>query len=172
MELLQRFARGDVEAFEALFRTHVSVVYGWVLRIVREPAAAEDVTIEAFWRMYRARRRFDPRRAFAPWARRIATNAALKHLGTRRRELAIDPALPAAGAPDPAEASDTKARIERAVAALSPLLRTVAMLALIEDRPYREIADALGLSENAVKQRVYRAVRILRERLAQEGMVP
>ncbi|MGH7690478.1 MAG: RNA polymerase sigma factor [Gemmatimonadaceae bacterium] len=172
MELLQRFARGDVEAFEALFRKHVNVVYGWVLRIVREPAAAEDITIEAFWRMYKARNRFDPRREFEPWARRIATNAALKYLGTRRSELALDVAIPAAPMPDPAEASDTRARIERAIARLSPLLRTVATLALIEDRPYREIADALGLSENAVKLRVFRAVRILREQLARQGVVP
>src|SRR5262252_9533897 len=59
MELLERFAAGDVEAFEALFRPHQCEVYGWILRIVRDPATAEDLTIETFWRMYRAHARFD-----------------------------------------------------------------------------------------------------------------
>lgn len=172
MELLQRFARGDVEAFESLFRLHIESVYAWVRRIVRDPAAAEDVTIEAFWRMYRARTRFDPRRSFEPWARRIATNEALKSLRSRRNERPLDATIPAPPGPDPAESSDTRSRIAHAVAGLPPLLRTVALLALIEDRPYREIADAVGLSENAVKLRVFRAVRILRDRLANQGIVP
>src|SRR5215469_12817703 len=59
MELLERFAAGDVEAFEALFRQHQCEVYGWILRIVRDRATAEDLTIETFWRMYRAHARFD-----------------------------------------------------------------------------------------------------------------
>lgn len=172
MELLQRFAKGDIDAFEALYRRHVEAVYGWVLRIVRDRSAAEDVTIEAFWQMYRARTRFDPRREFEPWARRIATNAALKHLRTRRHELSLDATIPAAPMPDPAESSETGERIRSAIAELPPLLRTVAMLALVEDRPYREIGDALGLSENAVKLRVFRAVRILRDTLTRQGMVP
>ncbi len=172
MELLQRFAQGDNDAFEALYRRHVDAVYGWVLRIVRDRSAAEDVTIEAFWQMYRARTRFDPRRDFEPWARRISTNAALKYLRTRRHELSLDTTIAAAPGPDPAEARDTGERIRNAIDGLSPLLRTVATLALVEDRPYREIADALGLSENAVKLRVFRAVHILRDTLARQGVVP
>jgi RNA polymerase sigma-70 factor, ECF subfamily len=172
MDVLERFARGDVDAFEALFRRHVDAVYGWALRIVRERSAAEDVTIDAFWHMYQARSRFDSRRAFEPWARQVATNVALKHLRSRRREVPLDVEVPAAVEPDPAEAGDTRARIRDAVAELSPVLRTVALLALIEDRPHREIAHALGLSENAVRLRVFRAVRALRTSLRRRGMEP
>ena len=46
--VLSRFRHGDVDAFETLFRMHQRAVQGWVLRIVREPSAAEDMTIEAF----------------------------------------------------------------------------------------------------------------------------
>src|SRR3569833_3032592 len=48
--VLSRFQQGDVDAFETLFRMHQRAVQGWVMRIVREPSAAEDVTIEAFSR--------------------------------------------------------------------------------------------------------------------------
>jgi DNA-directed RNA polymerase specialized sigma24 family protein len=53
MELLERFAAGDLEAFEALFRAHQKEVYGWVVRIVRDTGIAEDLTVETFWRIYK-----------------------------------------------------------------------------------------------------------------------
>ena len=46
MNVLERFAAGEVEAFEPLFRQHQREVYGWIVRIVRDPAAAEDLTLE------------------------------------------------------------------------------------------------------------------------------
>jgi len=65
MELLERFAAGDLEAFEALFRQHQKEVYFWIVRIVRDSGIAEDLTVETFWRIYRARDRFHPAGNFA-----------------------------------------------------------------------------------------------------------
>jgi len=89
MELLERFALGDLEAFETLFRQFQGQVHRWVVRIVRDPGAAEDLTIETFWRVYRARARFDPARDFGAWARRIACNVALDHLKRVPREVGL-----------------------------------------------------------------------------------
>ena len=75
-EVLQQFARGDLDAFEALFRRHQAQVYRWIVRTVRDPATAEDLTVETFWRIHRAHARFDPARSFEAWARRIASNIA------------------------------------------------------------------------------------------------
>jgi len=58
MELLERFAAGDLEAFEALFRQHQREVYAWTVRIVRDHGIAEDLTVETFWRIYHYRSRF------------------------------------------------------------------------------------------------------------------
>ena len=80
MELLERFAAGDLEAFETLFREHQKEVYAWTVRIVRDHGIAEDLTVEAFWRIYHYRSRFHPDGNFRAWARRIATNAALDYL--------------------------------------------------------------------------------------------
>ena len=101
IEVLRQFCHGDLDAFESLFRRHQSEVYGWIVRIVRDPAAAEDLTVETFWRIYRMRARFDPARNFEPWARRIATNAACDYLKTMRPEMDLPEDLQSAPSPDP-----------------------------------------------------------------------
>ena len=83
-DLLDKFRQGDLDAFEALFRRHQRAVYGWILRIVRNPTAAEDLTVESFCRIYKARARYEAARGFEPSARRIATNVTLDWLRTRR----------------------------------------------------------------------------------------
>lgn len=173
MELLERFARGDLAAFETLFRQFQGEVYGWIVRMVRNPGAAEELTVETFWRIYRARARFDPARSFGAWARRIATNVALDHLKTARLEVSLPENLsPAAPQPDAAVQRDVRDRMERAFRALPAKLRVVATLALIEERPYEEIAEALGTSVGTVKSRMFRAVRLLREKLKRLGVEP
>jgi RNA polymerase sigma-70 factor (ECF subfamily) len=173
---LEQFARGDIQAFETLFREYQGEVYGWIVRMVRDPGAAEDLTLETFWRIYRARARFDPRRPFGAWARRIATNLTLEHLSRRRAEKPLDRDLPprasACAAPDPAIGADVRANVVAAFGELPAKLRAAATLAVIEETPYAEIADALGISINGVKSRVFRAVRLLRKSLEKRGVRP
>jgi RNA polymerase sigma factor (sigma-70 family) len=171
-ELLGRFAMGDLAAFEILFRQFQNDVYRWIVRIVRDSAAAEDLTLETFWRVYRARARFDPRRSFGAWARRIATNLALDHLKSARSEFTL-PEPPSRGPTiDPVLQQEIRQRVEYALNQLPAKLRIVAILALVEEEPYERIAEALGLSVGAVKSRVFRAVRKLREELKRLGVEP
>ncbi len=165
MELLERFAQGDRDAFEELFHQFQGEVYAWMVRIVRERGAAEDLTVEAFWRIYRAHARFDPKRSFGGWARRIATNLAFDHLRKTRREepLLTDP--PDAPHANPGVQRETREQIAAAFRRLAPKLRVVATLSLIEGVPHREIAEALGISEAAVRVRLFRATRTLRMEL-------
>lgn len=171
-ELFEQFAGGDLNAFEVLFRQYQAEVYGWVVRIVRDPGAAEDLTIETFWRIYRAHARFDPKRSFGAWARRIATNAALDHLKAVRQEQSLPDSLPDRQRPDAAVQQDVRQRTARAFSELPAKLRVVATLALIEEQPHKEIAEAMGISVGAVKLRVFRAVRLLRKKLEQQGIKP
>ena len=167
MELLERFAAGDLQAFEALFRQHQSEVYRWTVRIVRDTGAAEDLTVETFWRIYRARERFDPSAGnFRAWARRIATNAALDHLRHTRKETELSDDYPAAPRGDPVADSELRGRLRRAFLELPAKYRLVATLALIEEESYNEIAQAVGISVALVKVRVFRAVRLLRKKLS------
>ncbi len=170
-DLLERFVHGDPSAFESLFRQFEVEVFRWIVRIVRDASAAEDVLVEAFLRAYRGRARFDPSRSFGAWMRRIATNAALDQLRAARREAgwrATDERTPAPAAPDPGVGE----AIVRAFRRLPPKLQVVATLALVEELPYAEIADALELPVGTVKSRVFRAIRSLRRDLAELGIRP
>jgi RNA polymerase sigma-70 factor (ECF subfamily) len=172
MELLERFARGDLDAFEILFRQYQADVHAWILRIVRNESAAEDLTLEAFWRIYKARARFDPNRSFGAWARRIATNLALHHLRRARPEPELPENIPAPSSEDPAVRMEVIAGVQRAIRDLPAKLRIVAVLALVEERPYSEIAESLGITVGGVKTRVFRAVGKLRRRLTELGITP
>src|SRR5712691_8125047 len=170
-ELLRLFVRGDREAFEALFRLFESEVYRWVLRIIRDASMAEDVLVEAFWRGYRGRARFDPSRSFGAWMRRIATNVAHDHLRAARARAAgsaIDDRTPAPARPD----REIGEAVVLAFRRLPPKLQIVATLALIEERPHTEIADALDLPLGTIKSRVFRATRALRKELSRMGIQP
>jgi len=170
-DVLRGFVRGDEGAFEQLFREFERDVFRWILRIVRDRAAAEDVLVEAFWRAYRGRAQFDPERTFGAWIRRIATNASLDHLrahkATRGWHTASDE-LPAPRGPD----RETNDAIALAFRRLPVDLQVVAALALLEEQPYAEIADALGVPEGTVKSRVFRATRALRAQLTRLGVRP
>ena len=179
--LLEAFVHGDERAFEALFQRFERDVFRWALRIVRDRAAAEDVVVEAFWRAYRSRARFDPGRSFGAWIRRIATNVALDHLRTLRgREQWIDvdahdaAARVAAGVsrqrPESTRAAETRDAMARAFRSLPPKLLVAALLALVEQQPYEEIADALDVPVGTVKSRVFRAIRALRDALTRLGV--
>ena len=80
--------------------------------------------------------------------------------------------LPATAQQPLAEQLELRREILRAMDKLSPRLRAVVLLALVEEEPYARIAQALGISENAVKVRVFRGVRILRKTLSQAGVHP
>jgi RNA polymerase sigma factor (sigma-70 family) len=186
-DVLLQFARGDLDAFETLFRRYQSDVYRWIVIIVRDPSLAEDLTIETFWRIHRAHARFDPARSFEAWARRIATNAALDHFKSASHTFTkntqawdtTDPQqnfpledLPQPAQPNPAITREIRTKTAQAFRQLPPTLQVAATLALVEEQPYKEIAAMLGISEGAVKLRVFRALRLLRKTLKQQGIEP
>lgn len=166
MDLLERFREGDRDAFEALFRQFQGRIYSWIVRIVRDPGVAEDLTVDTFWRIYRARGRFDPAQDFGGWAYRIAANLALNHLRRQRPESQLDATPePITAERDPAIDGEMRDRIRQAFVGLPARLKVAATLALVEECSYQEIAQTLGIAEGTVKSRVFRAVRILRKQL-------
>jgi len=163
------FVQGDMGAFEALFKQFEVEVYRWVLRIVRDASTAEDGLVEAFWRAYRGRARFDPSRSFGAWMRRIATNVARDQLRAARPRAGwskADYQIPSTAGSD----QDLDEAVALAFRKLPPRLRVVATLALIEGQPYAEIADALDLPVGTIKSRAFRAIRALRKELAHLGI--
>jgi RNA polymerase sigma-70 factor (ECF subfamily) len=178
-DVLNQFRQGDADAFETLFRLHQRAVYGWILRIVRDPSAAEELTVESFWRIHRAHARFEPAQGFEGWARRIATHAALDWLRanrTRRAESELSTEtvaeVAASAAPDPAVTAEIRLKTAQAFGRLPPKLRIAATLAVVEDQPQKDVAAALRISVAAVKLRVFRALRLLKKDLEGQGITP
>jgi RNA polymerase sigma-70 factor (ECF subfamily) len=174
--VLDRFRHGDADAFEVIFREQQTTVYRWILRIVRDARTAEDLTVETFWKIYRAHARFDSARGFEPWARRIATHVALDWLRAHKPESEMTPELESTlaseGTSNPGVLAEIRAKTAEAFTRLPARLRVVAVLAVVEDQPHKVIAESLGISVTAVKLRVFRALRLLRKDLEKQGIKP
>jgi RNA polymerase sigma-70 factor, ECF subfamily len=155
--------------FEALYRSSADDVFAYVLTLLRDRAAAEDVTAQAFERAYRKRRRYDGRKGTPrQWLFGIARNAALDELRRRQRTAALvaDPADPDVSEPFGGEEPERRATVRAALAALDPRDRELVALKFQAGMTNAEIAGVLGVSESNAGTRVHRAVTKLREACA------
>jgi RNA polymerase sigma factor (sigma-70 family) len=154
-------------AFDRLYRSSRDDVYAYVASLVRDQAAAEEVTAAAFERAYRKRSRFDPGRGEPrAWLFGIARNAALDELRRRGRqaELTAEPAdLLAAPAHESAEASERRLALAAGLARLEPRERELIALKFFAGLANSEIAVVVGVSESNAGTRLHRAVTKLRE---------
>jgi len=135
---------------------------------------AEELTQDAFVRAWQNLRSFRGRSRFSTWLHRIAVNVVIEAMRTekrgRERYLSVwrggtrnGRALPAAHGPE--GQVDARIDLERAIATLPPGARTVLVLRDIEGLKYEEVAEATGLALGTVKAQLYRARRLLRDRL-------
>jgi RNA polymerase sigma-70 factor, ECF subfamily len=155
------------ERFETLYRTSRDDVYGYVMTLLRDRAAAEDVTALAFERAYRRRRTFDRRRGEErAWLFGIARNAALDEL-RRRRRLATLVSEPEdselAGPDDGAEVALRRTAVRHAMRTLSARERELIALKFHAGLTNAELAGVLGVSESNAGTLLYRTMEKLRK---------
>ena len=158
---------GDAEAaFEELYRRNRDDVHAYVAGLLRNRAAAEDVTAQAFERAYRRRRSFDPKRGtHRAWLFAIARNAALDELRRRRRHatLLADPADDAAPPPEQgAEIAVRRAALRSAIDSLAPRERELVALKFFAGLTNPEIARVIGVTETNAGTKLHRVVQKLR----------
>ncbi len=155
--------------FDALYRGARDDLYAYVATLLRDRAAAEDVTAAAFERAYRRRRGFDARRGSPrAWLFGIARNAALDELRRRKRSaaLAAEPAdLASAATEDEAEATFRRAAVRSALATLDPRDRELIALKFHAGLDNAEVAAVLGIGESNAGTRLHRAMQKLRKAL-------
>jgi RNA polymerase sigma-70 factor (ECF subfamily) len=156
--------------FEDLYRSSRTDVYAYVATLLRDHAAAEDVTALAFERAYRRRRTFDRRRGEErAWLFGIARNAALDELRRRRRlaTLAVDPADPESGGEpavdDQAEVALRRTTVRAALAALPARDREIVALKFHGGLSNDELARVLGVSPSNAGTLLHRAMEKLRK---------
>jgi RNA polymerase sigma factor (sigma-70 family) len=158
---------GDAEAaFADLYRQCRDDVYAYAAGLLRDRAAAEDVTAQAFERAYRRRRGFDPRRGTRrAWLFGIARNAALDELRRRRRNVALAGELEDVDAVAPdhgAEVAVRRAALKTAIASLAPRERELVALKFFAGLTNSEIAGVIGTSETNAGTRLHRVIEKLR----------
>jgi RNA polymerase sigma factor (sigma-70 family) len=156
---IEPMARDDPAYFEALFAVYQQPILSYLYRLLDDAARAEELCQEVFARAYRARGSLDRVENVRAWLYRIATNAARDQL-RRRRLLAWLPLFdedPALLVESP-EASALEAHaVRQALRQLNADLRVPLVLYSCQELSTQEIADVLGISRDAVKQRLVRA---------------
>lgn len=175
IELLARIASQDEEALAALYDRMVSRVYGLVRRIVRNLAAAEEVTEDVFFQIWRQADRYDPARGRPlGWILAIARTRALDSL--RRADPALLHPDPEALTEAPSEiahgphdllgALQESTQLHAAIATLEPLPRQLLALAFFSGLTHEEIAVRCDLPLGTVKSHIRRALLSLRDTLS------
>jgi RNA polymerase sigma-70 factor, ECF subfamily len=184
--LMLRYQRGDRGAFAELLRRHKTPLYNFVLRQLRSPSAAEDITQETFLRVVQRAAEFKHEARFTTWLYTIARNQCIDH--GRKMKLRRHPSLDAPataedgarpmlevladGKPegDVARAAGWSAMrqsIVTAVEALPDEQREVFLLREVANLPFKEIAEVTGIAENTVKSRMRYALERLRLALSE-----
>lgn len=175
-EVVRRVLAGELELFEVLLRRHDARVYRTVRSILRDDSEAEDAMQAAWVRAYQHLGEWAGASSFTTWLLKIAANEALGRLRRRDRVVAVEDDEdgdggimdPRAADPEERAAAHEAARLlERAVDALPSLYRSVYVLRELEQLSTAEVAETLGLSEEAVKVRLHRARAMLRDALGE-----
>jgi RNA polymerase sigma factor (sigma-70 family) len=165
------------EALEELVRQHSRLVYRIAYAALRSHHDAEDATQETFLRVLRYSHKLATVEEPKPWLARIAWRVAVDRSRQRGRkqEIALDDpgdsAEEARSSDIPADramqSSEESAHLERLMAALPKKLREPLILSAVEEMSPREVAATLGINEAAVRSRVFRARKILKEKLGE-----
>ncbi len=178
---VQSDERSRDEVLEALVREHSRLVYRIAYAVLRRHHEAEDATQETFMRVLKYSSKLgeveDPKTWLARIAWRVAIDSKKRH--GRMQEITLDdpentPAQPAssdATADETLRGKQIAAALEKIVAALPGKLRDPLILSTIEEMSPREVAETLGINEAAVRSRIFRARKILKEKLAQQNLV-
>ncbi len=186
-DLVAQALAGSQEACRGLVLRFERPVYALILRMVQDPATAEDLAQDAFVKAFRNLASYDPERKLASWLFKIAHNTTLDHL--RRGGLATVP-LEASGEDEgggladvladsstegPAAAAERHGlarALEKAIAGLRPEYREAVVLRYVEGLSYEEIAEVTALPLGTVKTFLHRARKALAVTLSAAGWGP
>lgn len=172
-ELINRILQGDLHAFKLLVKQHEKLVRHMVNRLISNPAEAEDVCQEVFIKVYRYLGNFKFQSKLSTWVARIAYSTAINQLRKEggKRSLTDDISdyehhHATAETPESLlHKKDTAAFVQQEIAKLPVNYRTVLTLYHLNEFSYQEIEEITGLPEGTVKSYLFRARKLLKERL-------
>jgi RNA polymerase sigma-70 factor (ECF subfamily) len=159
---------GEVSQLGVLFERHHRALFNFFLRLTGDRQASEDLVQDVFFRILKGRFTYRPGTQFRTWMYQVARSAHVDRYRSRPRESASDPDTLSAVSEGPApgtalEREQEAALLRRALEELPVEKREVLVLSRFQGLKYQEIAALLGCEEGAVKVRVFRAIKALRE---------
>jgi RNA polymerase sigma-70 factor, ECF subfamily len=164
MALVERCRKGDLAAFEEVYRAHAGRLYSLTCRMLGNPTDAEDLLQDIFLAAHRKLDSFRGEAALGTWLYRLATNLCLDHLRSRTGRtnqltdaLDDEPSVPDDASRRLAERAVTRMDLERALAKLPEGCRAAFILHDVEGLEHREVAEALGIAEGTSKSQVHKA---------------
>ena len=170
--LIKQARQGDTTAFEALVTMHAALVYNLAFRTLNSPQEAEDVAQEAFVRAWQGLPRFQAKAQFSTWLYRIVTNLCYNRLPRLKTELLALDTETAVTLSDTHAAIETgllsaeiKSALHNAIDNLPESYRLLITLRHLQEMSYAEIAEVTDMPLGTVKTGIYRARRLLREKL-------
>lgn len=167
-DLILNARHGDTAAFGELVTRHQVGVFNVCYRILHEHGEAEDMAQESFIRAHARLESFDIERPFGPWIRRVAANVCLNHLETQKSTAELDDEKDAGESTSPEKQVEVKERSEQIRSALASLpanYRAVVELRHYQEMSYDEIASELNIPLSDVKSNLFRARKLLAEKL-------
>jgi len=173
--LIGRIASGDRLAMQVLFARHHVRVFRFVLRLVRDETAAEDLISDVFLDVWRQAGRFEGRSAVSTWLLAIARFKALSAMRKKPDEALDEEAAEAIEDPgdDPETVlakKDKSSVIRKSLAKLSAEHREIIDLVYYHEKSVEEVAEIVGIPENTVKTRMFYARKRLAELLKADGI--
>ncbi|HEY1111009.1 MAG TPA: sigma-70 family RNA polymerase sigma factor [Opitutaceae bacterium] len=172
-ELLQTYTRTrSQEAFTALVRRHVDLVYSAALRQVRSTQLAEDVAQSVFLDLARRAHELRPGQPLAPWLFVVTRRTAVDTIRSEARRQAREQTaaeLDAMKTPSPTWLR-VKDEIDESLASLGEAERAAILLRFFENKSFREVGASLGITEDTAQKRVSRALDRLRDLLVRRGI--
>ena len=168
-DLILRARRGEADAFGELVTRYQTGVFNVCYRVLNERREAEDLAQEAFMRAYERLDSFDLERPFGPWIRRVAANLCLNHVSAQPAASAeLDEERDADEAQGPETAYEVRERSEQMrviLASLPAQYRLAVELRHYQDMSYDEIAETMGIPLSDVKSNLFRARKLLAEKI-------
>lgn len=172
-EILECAKKGDMEAFERFLLIYEKPVYGYILRLVGRKEDAEDLTQETFIKIYRSLAAINPEKKFKAWVYKVATNTVynwFKYKKIRPEIFIVDDEKNDFETIDPKSLYyniEASYDVEKALAKIKPLYKTVLLLFYWQGMDYKEIAEIMLLPINTVKTYLRRAKIALAEEINQ-----
>lgn len=168
-QLIKRSLKGDRAANTTLYDRHEAYWFRLCLRYGRDRSEAHDIFQEGVLQVFRSLNKFDRKRGnFSGWSNRVLINAALRYLKQQRWQQSFDPLETATSLVDPAESIIDKITAKELIEVIQQLplgYRLVFNLYEIEGYRHQEIASMLNISVGTSKSQLFKAKRLLRERL-------